>query len=92
MSNKTKRAKKEKVEQVTAVVPATAPQTTEAAPAKSIRQTIRRGIFAGSSVADITAVLKANFPGSMAAQKPAKHIAHYRCLLKKEGQLQAAAQ
>lgn len=92
MSTKSRARKgKAKVEQATEVVPAVQPQTTAEAPAKSIRQTIRRGILAGTSTADITAVLKANFPNSMAAQKPAKHIAHYRCLLKKEQATQATA-
>lgn len=85
MSTKTKTPRKAKGQVTAPVSPANkTTQTAEAAPPKSIRQTIRQGILAGTSVADLTAVLKANFPSSQAAAKPAKHIAHYRCLMKKE--------
>lgn len=84
MSTKTKAVKRTTKGSATTVVRAKAPQTATPAAAKSIRQTIRQGILAGVSTPDLTAVLKANFPGSQAAAKPAKHIAHYRCLLKKE--------
>ena len=83
----TKRAKADA--SVTQVQPAATVQTTEKAPAKSIRQTIRQGILSGMSTKDLTVVVQAGFPGSAAARKPAKHIAHYRCLLKKEGALVA---
>lgn len=90
MSTKSKsKGKRLAATSVTEVVKPTEPQTIEAAPAKSIRQTIRQGILSGMSTKDLTVVVQANFPGSAAARKPAKHIAHYRCLLKKEAAVQA---
>lgn len=83
MSTKTK-GKRTTKGSATVVVSAKTPQTASVAPAKSIRQTIRQGILSGMTTADLTVVLKANFPNTQAAAKPAKHIAHYRCLLKKE--------
>jgi hypothetical protein len=85
MSTKSKgKTKRLAAASVTAVVPATAPQTAEVAIPKSIRQTIRQGLLSGMSTKDLTAVVQERFPGSQAAAKPAKHIAHYRCLLKQE--------
>lgn len=49
----------------------------------SIRQLVTDGIQAGKSTKDIEAELKAAFPDSQAAQKSAKHIAFYRCQLKR---------
>lgn len=88
--NRGKSTKAEKAS-VTKVEPAKTPQTSETAPPKSIRQTIRQGILSGMSTKDLTVVVQAGFPGSAAARKPAKHIAHYRCLLKKEGKVVAGA-
>lgn len=81
-TSKTRRVKGQATASVTP--PAKTTQTAEPAPPKSIRQTIRQGILGNMSTKDLTVILQANFPGSQAAAKPAKHIAHYRCLLKKE--------
>lgn len=98
MSTKTKATKAETKtpKSKTKAAPAAGVQTAEVAPPKSIRQTLRQGILAGRSTQELTAVLQANFPNSMAAAKPAKHIAHYRSLLKREAKqavkaVQAAA-
>jgi N-acetylneuraminic acid mutarotase len=92
MSTKSKsKGKRLAAASVTEVVKSTEPQTIEQAPPKSIRQTIRQGILAGVSTKDLTVTVQANFPGSAAARKPAKHIAHYRCLMKKEAAVQATA-
>lgn len=91
MSTKSKgKTKRLAAASVTAVVPAAQAQTAEVAVPKSIRQTIRQGILAGQSTKDLTATVQARFPGSAAARKPAKHIAHYRCLMKKAGEVVAA--
>lgn len=99
MSNKTERKSKRLAAQaavvespsVTESVAPAAPQTVEAAPKASIRQTIRQGILGGMNTKDLTAIVQAEFPGSAAARKPNKHIAHYRCLLKKEAKVAATA-
>jgi hypothetical protein len=44
----------------------------------SIRSTINRMLDDGKSTAEITEVLKAQFPNSKAAAKSSKHIAFYR--------------
>lgn len=85
MSNKTKTRRVKGQATATVTPPAQTAQVATPAAPKSIRQTIRRGILDGMSTKDLTVVLQANFPGTQAAAKPAKHIAHYRCLLKKEG-------
>ncbi len=64
------------------------PETlSEKAPIKtrpgSIRQTVMSMITAGNSTEEISEVLKAQFPGTKAAEKAGKHIAHYRSLMKK---------
>ena len=99
MSNKTERqnrrraaaAVQESAPSVTESVAPAAPQTVEPAAKASIRQTIRKGILAGMSTKDLTAIVQAEFPGSAAARKPNKHIVHYRCLLKKEAKVAATA-
>lgn len=92
MSSKTKSKASKRVadKSVTEVIKPNEAQTAEVAPPKSIRQTIRQGILAGQSTKDLTATVQARFPGSAAARKPAKHIAHYRCLMKKAGEVVAA--
>ena len=60
-------------------------------PKDSIRRTIREGLLAGQSTADITATVKEKFPQSQAAAKPAKHIAFYRSHMKKAGELPVTA-
>ncbi len=49
----------------------------------SIRQTVIGMLGAGNSTEEISAVLKEKFPGTQAAAKAGKHIAHYRSLMKK---------
>lgn len=53
----------------------------------SIRQIIRRGLLARKSTNEIAAEVKALHPTSMAAAKSVKHIAYYRCLMRKAGEL-----
>lgn len=49
----------------------------------SIRQIILTGIAQGKNTPSIAAVVKALHPGTMAAEKSSKHIAHYRAWAKK---------
>ena len=49
----------------------------------SIRQIILTGLVNGLSTAQIAEQLKAQHPTSAAATKSAKHIAYYRCQIKK---------
>lgn len=74
--------------------PVITPSGTVSAPrqnANSIRKTIRDGLLAGDSTETIAARLKELFPNSMAAAKSSKHIAFYKSLMRKAGELPKAA-
>ena len=58
--------------------------------ATSIRKTIREGLLAGETTDVIAAKLKEMFPSSAAAAKSSKHIAFYRSLMRKAGELPKA--
>lgn len=73
--------------------PVITPAGTVGAPrqnANSIRKTIREGLLAGDSTETIAARLKELFPNSMAAAKSSKHIAFYKSLMRKAGELPKA--
>ena len=70
--------------------PATVSGSNSGAPrqnATSIRKTIREGLLAGEATDVIAAKLKEMFPTSAAAAKSSKHIAFYRSLMRKAGEL-----
>lgn len=59
--------------------------------APSIRQTITTMVAAGRSNAEITDILKEQFPGTKAAEKASRHISFYRSHLNKARKAQGEA-
>jgi hypothetical protein len=80
-------ARKQSTKAVAAAPVAPATPAATAPKNDSIRQTIRSGLLAGRTTAEITATVQEKFPGTQAAAKPARHIAYYRSTMRKAGEL-----